>query len=266
MTLNKGMKVFFQISSFALFIVAVFGLISATDSAKTGKINKVVVDIEPLQNDIYLIKNDDLAKLLNKSYDLKLKNQIVEKLDLTKIEKIIEKNDFVRDAQVYIDARNNLRIMVLQKSPILRVMLSDNTTFFIDESGKNLPVSKQAVLRLPVLTGALPAFKNEMTKDKKNVYYKAFEVIKAIDKDPFMSAMTEQLLVDDNKDISIIPKLGNHKIILGDATDLENKFKKLAIFYKEGMPPEGWSLYKEINLKFKNQVVAKKVEGEPIKN
>ncbi|MFZ1360247.1 MAG: hypothetical protein WAS28_17240, partial [Saprospiraceae bacterium] len=117
-----------------------------------------------------------------------------------------------------------------------------------------------------VLTGALPAFKNEMTKDKKNVYYKAFEVIKAIYKDPFMSAMTEQLLVDENKDISIIPKLGNHKIILGDATDLENKFKKLAIFYKEGMPPEGWSLYKEINLKFKNQVVAKKVEGEPIKN
>ena len=43
MTLNKGMKVFFQISSFALFIVAVFGLISATDSAKTGKINKLVV-------------------------------------------------------------------------------------------------------------------------------------------------------------------------------------------------------------------------------
>ena len=141
-----------------------------------------------------------------------------------------------------------------------------SVSFIIDESGKKLPVSKQAVLRLPVLTGALPAFKNEMTKDKKNVYYKAFEVIKAIYKDPFMSAMTEQLLVDENKDISIIPKLGNHKIILGDATDLENKFKKLAIFYKEGMPPEGWSLYKEINLKFKNQVVAKKVEGEPIKN
>jgi len=90
--------------------------------------------------------------------------------------------------------------------------------------------------------------------------------MKAILEDPFMNALTEQLVVDEKKDVCIIPKLGHHKIILGDAEDIENKFKRLEIFYKQGMPPEGWNIYKEINLKYKDQVVAKKIEGEPIKS
>lgn len=266
MNVKRGLNIFYQISGFGLFILAVFGLISAADSRSHGTIHKVLVNIKPLENDVLLIKNEDLAKLLNKSYDLKLKNQKVEKLNLTKIEQAIEKNDFVEDAQVYIDARNNLQINVTQKTPILRVILNDNSTFFIDNSGKKLPVSKQAVLRLPVLTGSLPAFRNAMIKEKKNPYSKAFNIILAIQKDPFMYALTEQIVVDENKDISIIPKLGNHKIILGNAEDLEEKFKKLEIFYKQGMPPEGWNIYKEINLKFKDQIVAKKVEAAPIKS
>lgn len=32
------------------------------------------------------------------------------------------------------------------------------------------------------------------------------------------------------------------------------------------MPSEGWNLYKEINLKFKDQVIAKKAEQIPIKS
>lgn len=266
MNTKGGIKILLKVLSLALFVVAVFGLISATDARSTGRVGKVIVDIKPLDEEVFLIKNEDLAKLLKKSYELKLKDQFVDKLDLTRIEKIIEKNDFVADAQVYIDARNNLKINVDQKRPIMRVILNDNTTFFIDNTGKKLPVSKNAILRLPVLTGDLPAFKNDMIKNQKNPYSKSFNIMKAVLEDPFMNALTEQLVVDEKNDVCIIPKLGNHKIIIGDAEDIENKFKRLEIFYKQGMPPEGWNIYKEINLKFKDQVVAKKIEGEPIKS
>lgn len=266
MKTGKAMQLGLKVLGFVLFGVAVFGLISATDARSTGKVSKVIVDIRPLEGNVFLVENADLAELLKKNYKLKLKDQHVDKLDLNKIESIVEKNDFVRDAQVYIDARNNLKIRVEQRTPVLRVILRDQATFYIDEAGHKLPVSDNAVLRLPVLTGELPQFRNDMIRDSSNVYSKAFNIILAVRKDPFMTGLTEQLVADDKKDISIIPKLGNHRIILGNADDIGNKFKRLEIFYKKGMPSEGWDLYKEINLKYRDQVIARKADVSPIKS
>jgi cell division protein FtsQ len=53
--------------------------------------------------------------------------------------------------------------------------------------------------------------------------------------------------------------VGNHKIILGDCSDLEQKFKKLFAFYKDGLNKIGWNTYKTINLKYKNQVVCTRI-------
>jgi cell division protein FtsQ len=61
-----------------------------------------------------------------------------------------------------------------------------------------------------------------------------------------------------DKDLELIPRVGNHTIILGNVSDLQEKFNKLMIFYKEAMPKVGWNKYKTLNLKYKNQIVCKK--------
>ena len=94
--INSGLKGLGLI----LFALSVFGLISATESESTGKVEKVLVDIKPLDGDIWLVGNEDVAKLLSKNYKSKLKNQPINNLDLIQIEKVIEKSEFVKDAQV----------------------------------------------------------------------------------------------------------------------------------------------------------------------
>jgi len=55
--------------------------------------------------------------------------------------------------------------------------------------------------------------------------------------------------------------VGDQKIIFGTAhskEEVQEKFKKLTIFYNEAMPFEGWNTYSEISLKFEDQIVCKK--------
>ena len=68
----------------------------------------------------------------------------------------------------------------------------------------------------------------------------------------------EQIYVNENTDIELVPKTGEHEIVLGDVNDLKDKFNKLMIFYLKGLNNLGWDVYKKINLKYKNQVVCSK--------
>ena len=67
----------------------------------------------------------------------------------------------------------------------------------------------------------------------------------------------------------LVPRVGEQKIIFGSALSNEEvkvKFRKLADFYKEGIPYEGWSTYDCFNLKYENQVVcSKKQLGSDLK-
>jgi cell division protein FtsQ len=64
--------------------------------------------------------------------------------------------------------------------------------------------------------------------------------------------------VNEHQELELIPRVGNHRVLLGDTIDLQDKFRRLMIFYKEGLSKTGWNNYSVINLKFRNQVVCTK--------
>ena len=58
-----------------------------------------------------------------------------------------------------------------------------------------------------------------------------------------------------NKDIVLIPKVGNFQIVLGQVEGAGERMDKLMLFLKRGIAKRGWNRYKEVNLKFKDQIV-----------
>ena len=68
----------------------------------------------------------------------------------------------------------------------------------------------------------------------------------------------EQIVVDGKKEVILIPKVGNFRIVLGGMKGYEQKMEKLRLFLKKGIARKGWNLYKEINLKFGRQIVCVK--------
>ena len=54
---------------------------------------------------------------------------------------------------------------------------------------------------------------------------------KFISQNEFWKAQVEHVHITSSGDFEVIPRLGNHRINMGDASNLEEKFKKLMAFY-----------------------------------
>jgi cell division protein FtsQ len=96
------------------------------------------------------------------------------------------------------------------------------------------------------------------TIKKKLLIDDIFTMAEFIRKDELWKAQIEQLYVNKDFEIELIPRVGNHRIVVGDATNIKAKLNKLKIFYSKGLSKTGWNEYSVINLKFANQVVCKK--------
>ena len=58
--------------------------------------------------------------------------------------------------------------------------------------------------------------------------------------DEFMSALVEQIHVSNQGEFTLIPKLGNQKILFGKHSNVLDKIDRLKVFYWEAIPYEGW--------------------------
>jgi cell division protein FtsQ len=79
-----------------------------------------------------------------------------------------------------------------------------------------------------------------------------------IEDDSFWSAQIDQIHVDGNSEINLIPRVGNHLVHLGTIENVEDKLRNLGAFYEKVLPEVGWNKYRIINLEYKDQIVCKK--------
>ena len=95
-------------------------------------------------------------------------------------------------------------------------------------------------------------------RDKYAEWLGALKLASFIDRDRFWSYQVVQVYFDRDQDFELIPRVGAHQIIFGDADDIGTKFRKLRVLYHDGLRFEGWNNYEKINLKYKNQVICTK--------
>ena len=78
-----------------------------------------------------------------------------------------------------------------------------------------------------------------------------------INQDEMWKAQIAQLAVNEDNELTLWPQMTKQLILFGPADEIEEKFKKLKLFYKEVLPKKGWNTYSSVNLKYKNQIVCK---------
>jgi cell division protein FtsQ len=129
-------------------------------------------------------------------------------------------------------------------------------SFYIDSSIRILPLSDKFSARLPAFTG-YAGNANFVSKADSSLLRNIKEVSTLIQADSFLMAMIEQVDITSQRKFEMLPKIGRQVIVFGTAENAEQKFEKLRMFYKQVMTKSGWSKYSEINLEYKNQVLAK---------
>jgi cell division protein FtsQ len=210
----------------------------------------------------YFVEPGDIVELLNNRAG-KVKQTEMRSVDLSKLERIVYTNPFVRRAEVYATIDGYVNIEIWQRNPVLRVVNYDNEHFYIDDQGEFMPVSSQFTSQVPVASGFIydKPFKGSLSNPvtlpdgSKPILVQLNELAVFFRGNDFWNAQIEQIYVNELNEIELVPRVGNHTILIGDTGDLTSKMNNLMTFYTEGISKKGWDSYSMINLKYKNQVI-----------
>ncbi|MEL6863249.1 MAG: cell division protein FtsQ [Bacteroidota bacterium] len=240
-----------------LFLLAA-AVISAAQLKGSRNVQEVMINIEALPGGHSLVSKKDLMLSIERSFGHNLIGVPLAALNVERIERVLEADPFILASDVYIDAENQVHISVEQREPIVRIIDKNGLNYYLDEFGEKMPLSKHFTARVLVANGEIPAHIPNFLERKKHTLKDLFGLTNIILDDDFLRPMIEQVYVDKRGEYTLVPKLGNQKILLGRLDGLDDKLTRLKTFYKEGMPYSGWKKYKAINLKYKGQVVCKK--------
>ncbi|MFA6944946.1 MAG: cell division protein FtsQ [Pedobacter sp.] len=180
-------------------------------------------------------------------------------INIHKLENTLKANPFIEFAKVYADMTGVIHVQIRQREPVLRVINTANLHFYIDTRGNKIPLSDNYTARVLVASGLIDEdFSGKVDTLSSKLAKDLFRTALYIQADTLWDNQIEQLFVDLKGDIEMVPRVGSHKIILGDADSLQTKFRNLLVFYKKAIPKVGWDSYKSINLKYANQIVCEK--------
>lgn len=191
-------------------------------------------------------------------------------INMAVLENTILSNPFVASARVFSTIDGKLHAEVVQRDPVVRVINYKGESFYMDNTGTYMPLSDKYTARVPVANGYI--YNREAERNIRNYSeeelkdtsvsvsraYQVFVVAKYIQRNEFWNSQIEQIYMNLNGDMELIPRVGDHTIVFGDYRNLEAKFDKLYLFYKEGLSKTGWNKYTTINLKYQDQVVCTK--------
>ncbi len=187
----------------------------------------------------------------------------LEQLNLTKLERFIEKKEWVKNAEFFVDNKLVLEAKIEQRIPIARVFTSNGASFYIDNEGSRLPLKQLTVLNLPVFTG-FPTDQPKLSKPDSTLLKDVLTFAKTIQKDSFFMAQVAQVNIEPNGHFQMVPTLGDHLVLLGTIDKLEDKLNRLFTFYKKVWVGSGINSYQVIDCRFDHQVVALKKGLQPI--
>lgn len=239
-----------------LFVLLCLLASFAAKQNKTQTCKKVLINITD-EDEYQFLSKKEIYKAVTDNGAILIKGKKTENIDLLAIEKRLHKNPFVKKAQAYMDMKGQLKVEVSQRVPVIRIINPAREGYYLDMDGKRMPLSSSFAAFVPLAT---PGYMELQVQEKDSVLKimdsSLFVLSQFMQKDSFARALTGQIIIEPNNEFTLIPRLGNFKIFLGDVSDLDDKFTRLKSFYKTSLPQAGWDSYNRISLKYKNQIIA----------
>lgn len=240
---------------FVVFCLTGFIFLAGFSKARQeGKICKKVNIIIDNEYNNYFLSASEVTALLTKNGTQPLTGRKKEEIDLKRLEMRIKSHKFVKQAEVSRDLEGNINVTIQQNRPIAR-LLSSKKDVYLDEEGNQLPLSGLYTAHvLPVtVSAATTAGEGSFFKDSVGTAY--LSLLQYIEKDPFWSAQLAHMDIDPKGKVSFLTQVGDQRIEFGKPVQVEEKFKRLFIFYKEVMPVVGWEKYSRLNIEYKDQII-----------
>ena len=233
---------YIRLFSLLLVIAGLYAFSSVRSDEK--EVNGMVVEFVGDQN-LYITQSA-VNKLLIQNFG-RLENMPKEKLVLNTMEKVLQANKMVKNAQVYLTVDGKLKSKIVQRKPIGRI--EADTKFYVDDEGKRMPLSASHSARVPIITGKITG---ESLED-------VYEILKYINEDEFLRKNVIGIHIEDLDKYQLKFRVENFVVNLGDIENLEEKFNNFKAFYAKANKDKTLEKYAVVSLEFNNQVVCTKI-------
>ena len=228
-------------------------LFLAIESKSMMALKAVQVDIIEVPNQKAIITEKIILEKLNAYLGFDVEAANIKDLNLVEIEHLIKTDDRIKSVEVFLDGGEKVHIEIVQRKPVIRVMTS-NVNYYIDEEGKQIGKIHGRAIRVPVATGELSAY-NELflTEEYEGTLKDVFQLALKLREDKFLSALIEQIYVNELDEMVLIPKLGDEDLVFGGIEDANEKLNNIKDFYVHGMPKSGWNKFHTLTFKYKGK-------------
>lgn len=197
--------------------------------------------------DLDLVDYDMVLDLL-KERNMDPTGKAMDEIDVAAIEELLSSHPLVAGVECYRTGGDMLRIRLSGKVPLVRVRSAYGQDFYVDSRGELLQ-NRSLAVDLPVATGYI-------TSD----YARGplLDIVRAIESSEFWKAQVEQINISREGQVQLVPRVGDHLLILGSAENIPEKLDRLLDFYSKGLDRIGWNKYRTVSVAYEGQVVCKK--------
>ncbi len=245
--MKRGVKIFRNIMlTIGLLVVVtyvIFGLTSFSEIDSDLMCKEIQIEI---QGSIPLLQEENVHEILTNE-GLHPIGRAVAQLKLEQIEHKLMDNFYVKQAICYYTPSGKVFLKITLREP--KFLVSAAESYYVDDEKAMMPVPIQGAAYVPVVSGRIT---------KTMALNEIFDFISFLEKHPFWNAQIAQIHVHSNKQIELVPRIGNSTILLGDIDAYEEKLERVYLLYSQAFNTIGWNRYKRLDLRFENQIVAVK--------
>lgn len=243
-----------------LLIIMFFAWSKLNSTGKNRIVEQISVAIEADSNCMFL-NSAEVIHLIEDKFGNPVGKPAIE-ISLTKIEQTLNAVPYVEKSTAYIGFDGVLKIKIKERRPVIQIVNNIGQSFYLDSFGMQIPKKENTqpnlllangninVKLMPGKVSALP-IAQELLNLGKFLYY-----------NKYWDTQFEQCYVDNYNRLLLIPRVGNHSIVIDNTQNMHQKFENLSLFYRKGLQTVGWNKYVQIDLSVNNQVIGRRSEVE----
>lgn len=187
----------------------------------------------------------------------------LDSLNLTDIEKRADAQSAVKKSEVYLTRDGILHIDIIQREPLLRFQ-KDSIGFYADEEGYLFPLQPTSAARVPVIDGNIPINAGSRYKGRPQSRWEqewtdnVINMVRYMRDSGIWLENTAQIHVDKKGDLILVPLHGKEKFLFGQPVAVEEKFRKIGLYYTGILPEKGEGYYSTVDLKYDGRIICRK--------
>ncbi len=229
-------------------------LVSAVRKEQEGVCQEVVVEFNGEQSYRMLDEKEVLSALFPEATGGLPRGRKMRQFNLFALEKQLEKNPWVKNADLFFDQQHVLHISLSQRTPVARLFTPAGNSFYMDASYAVLPLKSNDLIDLPVFTQFYVDPAGAKAADTL-LMERVSGLSRFLLSDPFWMAQVEEININADNSFELYTQVGDHTVQLGLRNDWPQLFYKLKTLYKGLQQENAWGKYTTIDLQFKDQAV-----------